>query len=317
MSSRRDCSVAVSVEHVQGVAKLTDTQVSVDGGIAGGTGQVLVLTVRNVKVRLGVAVFLGQTEINHVDLVATLPNAHEEVVRLNVAVDKRFGVDVLDAGDELVGKEQHRLERELAVAKVEEILQTGAEEIQNHGIVVALGAEPTHKRNADAASERLVDAGLIFQLGVLSLDALELDGNLFARDDIRACLAVSRAERHSRRRRTEVNVAEAAAANLAANPVLVSDAKILLQSAPASQEGEPGRKVRSGVGRTMVVMLQSGQPRGGWPWNKVMWCSVAVVEEWCGAGPRLVWRCSACVGGTGQWALPARRCVSGPSGPGQ
>jgi hypothetical protein len=160
--------------------------VSVDTGVAGGTSQVLVLSVRNVEVRLRIAVLLGQTEIDNVDLVAALANAHEEVVGLDVTVDERLGVDVLDAGDELVGEQQDGLQRELAVAEVEEIFQGRAEQVQDHGVVVALGAEPAHKGNADTASERLVDAGLILELGVLGLDALELDGDLLARDDVGA-----------------------------------------------------------------------------------------------------------------------------------
>ena len=94
----------------------------VDAGVAGGTGQVLILSIRDVEVRLGIAVLLGETEIDHVDLVAALSNAHEEVVRLDVAVDEGLRVDVLDAADELVGKEEDGLQRELAVAEVEEIL---------------------------------------------------------------------------------------------------------------------------------------------------------------------------------------------------
>jgi hypothetical protein len=152
--------------------------VSVDAGITGGTSQVLVLSVRNVEVRLGIAVFLGQTEIDYVDLVAALANAHEEVVGLDVTVDEGLGVDVLNAGDELVGKEKHRLQRELAVAEVEQILQGWAEQVQDHGVVVALGSEPAHEGDTDTASEGLVDAGFIFELRVLGLDALELDGDL-------------------------------------------------------------------------------------------------------------------------------------------
>ena len=93
-------------------------------------------------------------------------------------------MDVLDAGDELVGKEQDSLQGELAVAEVEEVLKRRAEQVQDHGVVVALGSEPADKGNANTAGERLVDAGLIFELGVLGLDALELDGNLLTRDDV-------------------------------------------------------------------------------------------------------------------------------------
>jgi hypothetical protein len=207
--------------------QLTDTQVRVDRRIAGGSGQVLVLTVRDVEVRLGVTVLLGQTKIDHVDLVAALANAHEKVVRLDITVDEGLGVDVLDAGDELVSEQEDRLERELAVAEVEQVLQARAEKVQNHGIVVALGTKPADEGDADAAGEGLVDAGLILKLGVLSLDALQLDGNLLARDDVGACLHVSRATVQGRRRRTEVDVAETAAANLAADSVLVADAEIL------------------------------------------------------------------------------------------
>lgn len=165
-------------------AGLLNTQVGVDGSVTGSTGKVLVLSVRDVEVGLGVAVLLGQTKVNNVDLVTALANTHKEVIRLDITVDEGLGVDVLDAGDELVREEQDGLQRELAVAEVEEILQAGAEEIQDHSIVVALGAEPADKGDADAAGERLVDAGLILELGVLGLDALELDGNLLTRDDV-------------------------------------------------------------------------------------------------------------------------------------
>jgi hypothetical protein len=87
--------------------------VGVDGGITSGTGQVLVLSVRDVEVGLGVPVLLGETEVNHVDLVAPLADAHEEVVGLNVTVDEALGVDVLDAADELVGEQEDGLEGEL------------------------------------------------------------------------------------------------------------------------------------------------------------------------------------------------------------
>jgi hypothetical protein len=161
--------------------------VGVDGGVTSGTGQVLVLSVRDVEVGLGVPVLLGETEVNHVDLVAPLADAHEEVVGLDVTVDEALGVDVLDAADELVGEQEDGLEGEFAVAEVEEILEGGAEEVEDHGVVVTLGAEPSDERNADAASERLVDAGLILELRVLGLDGLKLDGNLLAGDDVGAC----------------------------------------------------------------------------------------------------------------------------------
>jgi hypothetical protein len=164
----------------------TDTQVGVDGSVTSGTSQVLVLSVRDVEMGLGITVLLGETEIDNVDLVATLADAHEEVVRLDITVDEGLGMDVLDAGDELIGEQEDGLQRELAVAEVEEIFQRGTEQIEDHGVVVALGAEPAHEGDTDTASKGLVDTGLILKLRVLSLDALKLDSNLLARDDVSA-----------------------------------------------------------------------------------------------------------------------------------
>jgi hypothetical protein len=164
-----------------------------------------------VEVGLRVTVLLGQAEIDNVDLVTTLADAHEEVVGLDITVDEGLGVDVLDAGDELVGQKQDGLQRELAVAEVEQVLQTGAEQVENHGIIVALSTEPADERDADASGERLVDTGLILELGVLGLDALELDGNFLTGDDVGS----------------EVDITEGATTNLAADAVFITDAKIL------------------------------------------------------------------------------------------
>jgi len=124
----------------------------VDGSVTSSARQVLVLTVWDVEVSLGVTVLLGKTKVDNVDLVATLANAHEEVVGLDISVDKRLGVDVFYTRDELVGQQEDSLQRELSVAKVEEIFQTGAKKVEDHGIVVAFGAEPTDEGDADTAS---------------------------------------------------------------------------------------------------------------------------------------------------------------------
>lgn len=76
----------------------------IDTGVASSSGQVLVLTVRDMEVSLGVPVFLSETEINDIDLVSTLADTHQEVVRLDITVNERFGMDVLDTRDELVSE---------------------------------------------------------------------------------------------------------------------------------------------------------------------------------------------------------------------
>lgn len=158
----------------------------VDGGVARSTCQILVLSVGNVEMSFGVAIFLGKTKIDNVDLVASFADTHEEVVGLDISVDERLGVNVFDSRDELIGQEKNGLQGKLSVTEVEEILQTGAEKVENHGIVVALGTKPANKRDSNATSKRLVYTGLILQLRVLGLDGLELDGNLLTGDDIGA-----------------------------------------------------------------------------------------------------------------------------------
>lgn len=99
---------------------------SVDTSVTSSTRQVLVLTVWDVEVRLRVTVLLSKTEVDHVDLVAPLSDAHQEVVGLDIAVDEGLGVDVLDTGDELICQQQDRLQGEFAVTEVEEVFQAGS-----------------------------------------------------------------------------------------------------------------------------------------------------------------------------------------------
>ena len=77
---------------------------SVDGRITCGSRQVLVLTIWYVEVSLRVAVFLCQSKVDDIDLISTLSNSHQEVIRLDITVDERFGMDVLNTGNELIGE---------------------------------------------------------------------------------------------------------------------------------------------------------------------------------------------------------------------
>jgi hypothetical protein len=181
---------------------------SVDGGITSSTGQVLVLPIRDMEVGLRVTVFLGQSEIDNIDLVTPLADAHEEVVGLDITVNEGLGMNVLDARDELISEEENGLQGELSVAEVEKILQAGAEEIENHSIVVALGPEPADKWDTDASREGLVDTSLILELWVLGLDGLELDGDFFTRDDVGS----------------EIDITETATTDLTTDTVFIADA---------------------------------------------------------------------------------------------
>lgn len=95
-------------------------------------------------------------------------------------MNKRRSVDALQAGDKLVREEQHRLERELALTKDEELIQTGTNDVEDHGVVYTVGAIPADNGNADTAAEGSVDASLIFKLGPFDFNVFKLDGNLLA-----------------------------------------------------------------------------------------------------------------------------------------
>jgi hypothetical protein len=84
------------------------------------------------------------------------------------------------------------LERKLAVAEIEEILKGRSEEIRDHRVVVALGAEPLHKRHTNTTGEGIADLVLILKLGMLSLDQFGLDSDLFAGNSIDAEVDITR-----------------------------------------------------------------------------------------------------------------------------
>ena len=71
---------------------------------------------------------------------------------------------------QLISEQQDCLEREFAVAKIEEVLKGRAKQIDDHCIVVTFGAEPPDKRDTNATSEGLVDLGLVLELRMLGLD---------------------------------------------------------------------------------------------------------------------------------------------------
>ena len=103
--------------------RLLNTQMSIDRSVSSGTSQILVLPVWDMQVCLGVSVFLGESEINHIDLITTFPNAHEKVVWLDISMDKVSRVDVFDSRDELIGEEKNCLQSKFSVTEVEQILE--------------------------------------------------------------------------------------------------------------------------------------------------------------------------------------------------
>lgn len=62
---------------------------------------------------------------------------------------------------QLIRQQQNGLQRKFTIAKVEQILQTGAKKIKNHGVVVTLRSEPANERNPNTPSKMFVDPSLI------------------------------------------------------------------------------------------------------------------------------------------------------------
>ena len=77
----------------------TDAEMSVDAGVTRRSGQVLVFPVRYVLVRARISILLGEAEVDDVNEVALLAEAHQEVVGFDVAMDKVFWVNVFHPAD--------------------------------------------------------------------------------------------------------------------------------------------------------------------------------------------------------------------------
>lgn len=139
------------------------------------------LAVRDVLLGLGVDVLLGQAEVDDVDGVLPLAAwaPHQEVLGFHVAVDEALGVHILHARDQLDGDHEHRLERERAVAQVEQVLQAGPQQLQHHGVVLPAWAKIVDLRDALCGAELLVEAVLQVQLRRPRLDGLQFDSYVF------------------------------------------------------------------------------------------------------------------------------------------
>jgi len=75
------------------------------------------------SVHLGSIGFRGEAQICYINLIPTPPGTHQEVLWLDVSMNDVLGMDILKTANELIGEHQHRFERELATAEIEEVFQ--------------------------------------------------------------------------------------------------------------------------------------------------------------------------------------------------
>ena len=99
---------------------------------------------------------------------------------------------------ELVSQKKDCLERKLPVAEVEQILEGGTQQIDDHRIIVTFGTEPAHERDANTTGKRFVYFGFILELRVLGFHGLQLDGDFLARYDVDPKIDVTCEESHER-----------------------------------------------------------------------------------------------------------------------
>ncbi len=127
-------------------ATLLLAEMCVNAHVAGRARQTLVLAVGYVLVGLRVYVGLGEAEVDDVHdvLPARRVASDEEVLGLDVSVDQVLGMHVLHAREQLYGYHEHGLERELAVAQVEQVLQRGAQKLQYQRVVPRARSEVVH-----------------------------------------------------------------------------------------------------------------------------------------------------------------------------
>ena len=102
---------------------LLDTLVGGNGGVSGGTSQVLAILVGDV-LAIAVLVALGETEVDDVDVVAgRLRASNQEVIRLDITVDDSLFMHLLNSLDQLDADQEARLEVESSLAGREEVFK--------------------------------------------------------------------------------------------------------------------------------------------------------------------------------------------------
>lgn len=104
-------------------ATLFNANVCVDAGVASRAGQVLIFAIGNVLMRAWIAVLFGQTEIDNVNDALALAQTNQEIVGFDIAVNKRFGMDIFQAGEQLIGQHEDGFELKPSAAVIEQVFQ--------------------------------------------------------------------------------------------------------------------------------------------------------------------------------------------------
>jgi hypothetical protein len=128
---------------------------------------------------LGVSESLGKPKIDHIDVVLLFANANEEIVWLDISMQKVPRMDEFNSLEHLISKHKHCFERELAFAVVEEVLETGTQEIDDHHVVVSFNSEPVDVWNSNSSLQDAIELSLIQQLWMLGSYWFQFNSDFF------------------------------------------------------------------------------------------------------------------------------------------
>jgi hypothetical protein len=68
-------------------------------GVAGSAPILIVYPIWHMNAVFWIPVFTGKPKVDDVYHISKLANSHQEIIRLDIAMDERFMVDVFDARD--------------------------------------------------------------------------------------------------------------------------------------------------------------------------------------------------------------------------
>lgn len=129
---------------------------------------------------LRILIALGQAKVNHIQFVAIPADAHQKVIWLHVAVYKTMLMHALEAHQQLIGQHEDCLQREVALAQVEQILQRGAQQLHDQRIEALLAAVVQECRQSSMRTDLLIDLCLVAQQWILDIDRLDFDSHILA-----------------------------------------------------------------------------------------------------------------------------------------
>mmetsp|Transcript_46941 Transcript_46941/g.124749 ORF Transcript_46941/g.124749 Transcript_46941/m.124749 type:complete len:218 (+) Transcript_46941:413-1066(+) len=118
-------------------ATLLNTTMGIDRGVPRRAREVQTLLYLHVRL---VEVALAQSKVDHVQMMRLVLDTPHEVLGFDVSVDNALGVQVLHSAQELLSDEDSGLDGETSLALMSAILQTPAQGLHHHAVVLALSA---------------------------------------------------------------------------------------------------------------------------------------------------------------------------------